>query len=567
MPATRPTADQLRFNSAANGESVLDDYMEAVEKGGRSLPDLLDELFDGLGALKNFVDFREDPSNAGDLQFRLGEFIDPEAGWQTFTSTDFSSFVTNCTNAQSYAEEWANANEDTLISAAAGGNQSDEYSAKHHALKSAALYAQLLAGSFTIADALTIEDTNDGAILTVIGNGNAQLRMTDSSAAADEKNLMFVHDNGQISLRCYNDAWDNYEEAFFFNRTGMIPSVMQIDDGSGNLRNVIHAGGGQTIAGDHTVQGILYVGANGAGNSAINFYDDNSNTWRQLYWSDSANTFRIEDNSGLNNDLIHSGGGQRINSNASQTTLTIETNTYGTEVLRLDPAGTFGAGNAGLYFKNTGPDSWQLSAWDGVDDSATLTLGWDSLIINGQLSTNNYVDINTTANGNDARVRFECETGQGNGWLGIPSWNSDQIYFYHPDGAGGDNLGFFTKPDNRIRIESKLDSLTITEPHTPASAEDWATDALVEIGDNADTGGFLRIYSHSYSGQRYTNLYTSNWATNIHIRSGSSGGDKTGIRLYAHGELNTSDIFLNKGGQEARVATVDDAVALSIALG
>ena len=46
MAETRPTGEQLRFLSANTGEHVLDTYMEAAEIGGRTLSDLLDDLFD-----------------------------------------------------------------------------------------------------------------------------------------------------------------------------------------------------------------------------------------------------------------------------------------------------------------------------------------------------------------------------------------------------------------------------------------------------------------------------------------------------------------------------------------
>ena len=126
---TRPSADQLRFISSANGEQIIDDYMEAAEKGGRALGDLLGELFDGSGNFTTFFQWREDPLNPGDLQYRLGSFVDPEAGWVTFTFTPYGS---------PEAREWADTAEDVLVSAAAGGNQIDDYSALHWAAKAAA---------------------------------------------------------------------------------------------------------------------------------------------------------------------------------------------------------------------------------------------------------------------------------------------------------------------------------------------------------------------------------------------------------------------------------------------
>jgi hypothetical protein len=46
---TRPTGEQVRFRSAVTGDHILDVYLEAAEKGGRTLPDLLDDLFDSSG--------------------------------------------------------------------------------------------------------------------------------------------------------------------------------------------------------------------------------------------------------------------------------------------------------------------------------------------------------------------------------------------------------------------------------------------------------------------------------------------------------------------------------------
>jgi hypothetical protein len=50
MPITRPTSDQIRFTSANVGDVILDAYLEAAERGGRSLGDLLSDLFDTNGS-------------------------------------------------------------------------------------------------------------------------------------------------------------------------------------------------------------------------------------------------------------------------------------------------------------------------------------------------------------------------------------------------------------------------------------------------------------------------------------------------------------------------------------
>ena len=52
--------------------------------------------------------------------------------------TNAASSETNAADSKTYATEWANKAEDTLVSAAAGGDQVDDYSALHHASKAAA---------------------------------------------------------------------------------------------------------------------------------------------------------------------------------------------------------------------------------------------------------------------------------------------------------------------------------------------------------------------------------------------------------------------------------------------
>jgi hypothetical protein len=85
MAITRPRGEQLRFVSAETGEHVLDAYMEACEKGGRALYDLLEDVFDpDDGALRpDLLQLRQKPGDAGVLQARFGvDFVDPEAGWE-----------------------------------------------------------------------------------------------------------------------------------------------------------------------------------------------------------------------------------------------------------------------------------------------------------------------------------------------------------------------------------------------------------------------------------------------------------------------------------------------------
>lgn len=81
MALTRPTADQLVFRSSTHGALNLDTYLEAAERGGRQLGDLLGDLFDTSG---NFAtdafQFRLNTTSR-ELQVRVGTYTDPEASW------------------------------------------------------------------------------------------------------------------------------------------------------------------------------------------------------------------------------------------------------------------------------------------------------------------------------------------------------------------------------------------------------------------------------------------------------------------------------------------------------
>jgi len=76
---TRPTGTQLLFQSANSGTHVLDTYLENCEIGGRSLYDLLSDIFDNNGDVDSTIfAFR---MNGDQMQSRSGVYVDPEAGW------------------------------------------------------------------------------------------------------------------------------------------------------------------------------------------------------------------------------------------------------------------------------------------------------------------------------------------------------------------------------------------------------------------------------------------------------------------------------------------------------
>jgi hypothetical protein len=89
MTETRPIGEQLRFNSSKTGSHNLDAYLEAAERGTRTLADLLSDMWSPTtGQFRtDLYQFRFN-STAGLLQFRVGDYVDPNAGWINITGTE-----------------------------------------------------------------------------------------------------------------------------------------------------------------------------------------------------------------------------------------------------------------------------------------------------------------------------------------------------------------------------------------------------------------------------------------------------------------------------------------------
>lgn len=85
MARTRVPSEQLNFRSAATGTHILDTYLEATEKGGFTLPVLMDNLFSSSGGLNpSALNFRVQRNSSGDpvFQARFGHYgDDTTSGW------------------------------------------------------------------------------------------------------------------------------------------------------------------------------------------------------------------------------------------------------------------------------------------------------------------------------------------------------------------------------------------------------------------------------------------------------------------------------------------------------
>jgi hypothetical protein len=77
MTQTRPKGEQLEFKSAKTGDHILDDYLEAAERGTKTIGDMLGAMFDVSGNFDaSLFEFRYDPTTSK-LQFQINS-----EGWQ-----------------------------------------------------------------------------------------------------------------------------------------------------------------------------------------------------------------------------------------------------------------------------------------------------------------------------------------------------------------------------------------------------------------------------------------------------------------------------------------------------
>ena len=106
MSETKPRSEQVRFISDKTGEHDLDTYLEACERTGITLPDLIDVIFDSNGDVNpNFIEFRIAVPTPGvyNFQYRLGPNLDPEANWNNITDDVFDVILAAAAAAQASA--------------------------------------------------------------------------------------------------------------------------------------------------------------------------------------------------------------------------------------------------------------------------------------------------------------------------------------------------------------------------------------------------------------------------------------------------------------------------------
>ena len=106
MAETKPSGEQIRFISDKTGDHILADYLEACERDGIPLFDLVEQIFDVDGNINpDFVQLRvqEVSANNYQIQMRLGPNVDPEANWVSISDDIFNDILAIATNSSDSA--------------------------------------------------------------------------------------------------------------------------------------------------------------------------------------------------------------------------------------------------------------------------------------------------------------------------------------------------------------------------------------------------------------------------------------------------------------------------------
>jgi hypothetical protein len=231
MAINRPTGEQIRFSSSKTGDHVLDSYMEMVERGTRTLYELLDDVFDPLtGELyEDFIQVRINDTTQ-ELQIRSGQSLDPEARWQNSgefilrhrgawaASTAYKQLDVVTYNNGSYICKTSHTSTGTFDTL------------KFGILVDANYVSTFAANALASQNAAALSETN-------AASSAASALASKNTTLAAEANVVALYDNFDdryLGVKTANPTLDNdgnalITGALYFNSVG---SVMRVWDGS-----------------------------------------------------------------------------------------------------------------------------------------------------------------------------------------------------------------------------------------------------------------------------------------------------------------------------------------------
>jgi hypothetical protein len=140
----------------------------------------------------------------------------------------------------------------------------------------------------------TIDLNVNDPLIKLIGDVTGQATMTNLGNVTITTAV--GNDNHNHDSRYYTETEANAK--FMLNTTDTLSGNLTV---TGNSQSAVH----------HATD-YMQVGSNGSSTSFIDFYDDNSNTWRTLKWDDAANEWQMEDQGGSMRRVMHSGNTLKV---------------------------------------------------------------------------------------------------------------------------------------------------------------------------------------------------------------------------------------------------------------
>lgn len=131
--------------------------------------------------------------------------------------------------------------------------------------------------------------------------GGIEVFRVDTGAIKTDRDIQMINDN---HLLCSSRIAEHYVDPDTYI---LFSAADRFDVVTGGTTRFRVENTGARVLQDLKVDGKIEVGSNGGGDSVIDFYDDNFNAFRSLFWDDSANDWRVEDDSGVVQALYHSG--------------------------------------------------------------------------------------------------------------------------------------------------------------------------------------------------------------------------------------------------------------------
>ena len=239
---------------------------------------------------------------------------------------------------------------------------------------------------------------------------------------------------------------------------------------------------GDTMTGNLTIQDSnlyvqrdAYIGENGAGDSNLYFYDDNSDAWRRFWWDNGNNEFRVQDNGGTTRTLLHSGNAASFTV-TNATNATNATNSDFTYVTRDDSTNTtyypifapIGSGqqrmrnDAGMSY-NPSNNTLSTGTFSGTATQATY-----ADLAENYLADAEYPIGTVMAIGGDAEVTA-ADTNNAHSVIGVVSENP--AYLMNKDLENGTAIALKGRVKVRVRGEiRKGDRLVPSETSGEAEA-------------------------------------------------------------------------------------------------